>query len=54
MNVTAASSLKVVEVAGKLHEGPPKTAAGRRAMRLPPSPQVWRSEAGLYPTPLTV
>jgi integrase len=27
----------VVEVAGKLHEGPPKTAAGRRAMRLPPS-----------------
>jgi len=27
----------VVEVAGKLHEGPPKTAAGRRSMRLPPS-----------------
>jgi integrase len=27
----------VVEVAGKLHDGPPKTAAGRRAMRLPPS-----------------
>ena len=27
----------VVEVAGKLHEGLPKTAAGRRAMRLPPS-----------------
>jgi integrase len=27
----------MAEVAGKLHEGPPKTAAGRRAMRLPPS-----------------
>ena len=27
----------VVEVAGKLNEGPPKTAASRRAMRLPPS-----------------
>jgi integrase len=27
----------VVEVAGKLHEGPPKTAAGRRTMRLPSS-----------------
>jgi integrase len=25
----------VVEVAGRLHEGPPKTAAGRRAMHLP-------------------
>lgn len=25
----------VVEVAGQLHEGPPKTAAGRRAMSLP-------------------
>ena len=27
----------VVEVAGKLHEGPPKTRAGRRSMTLPPS-----------------
>jgi len=27
----------VVEVAGKLHEGPPKTKAGRRSMMLPPS-----------------
>ena len=27
----------VVEVAGKLHEGPPKTSAGRRTMSLPPS-----------------
>ena len=30
-------SNNVVEVAGKLHEGPPKTAAGRRTMRLPSS-----------------
>lgn len=27
----------VVEVGGKLHEGPPKTRAGRRTMTLPPS-----------------
>jgi len=27
----------VVEVGSRLHEGPPKTAAGRRAMTLPPS-----------------
>lgn len=27
----------IVEVAGKLHEGPPKTKAGRRSMTLPPS-----------------
>lgn len=27
----------IVEVGGKLHEGPPKTAAGRRTMRLPSS-----------------
>jgi hypothetical protein len=27
----------VVEVSGRLHEGPPKTNAGRRAMTLPPS-----------------
>jgi integrase len=26
-----------VEVAGQLHEGPPKTKAGRRTMTLPPS-----------------
>ena len=27
----------LVEVAGRLHEGPPKTAAGQRTMSLPPS-----------------
>jgi integrase len=27
----------VVEVAGRLHEGPPKTKAGRRSMTIPPS-----------------
>ena len=27
----------VVEVSSKLHEGPPKTKAGRRSMTLPPS-----------------
>jgi len=37
----AAGSLRiannVVEVGSRLHEGPPKTAAGRRSMTLPPS-----------------
>ena len=37
----AAGTLRVannlVEVGGQLHEGPPKTAAGQRTMRLPPS-----------------
>jgi len=37
VNGTIQVANNVVEVGGKLHEGPPKTAAGRRTMHLPPS-----------------